>query len=77
MKHFFIKVICMLYIINIVIFKFIKVEVVYQTVENLHAACPKTSGDWYFTGNYPTPGGFLVLRRALLNYLERKTDRSY
>ena len=54
-----------------------KVEVVYQTVENLHAACPKTSGDWYFTGNYPTPGGFLVLRRALLNYLERKTDRSY
>ena len=54
-----------------------KVEVVYQTVENLHAACPKTSGDWYFTGHYPTPGGFLVLRRALLNYLERKTDRSY
>ena len=54
-----------------------KVEVVYQTVENLHVACPKTSGDWYFTGNYPTPGGFLVLRRALLNYLERKTDRSY
>ena len=54
-----------------------KVEVVYQTVENLHAACPKTSGDWYFTGNYPTPGGFLVLRGALLNYLERKTDRSY
>ena len=54
-----------------------KVEVVYQTVENLHAACPKTSGDWYVTGNYPTPGGFLVLRRALLNYLERKTDRSY
>ena len=54
-----------------------KVEVVYQTVENLHAACPKTSGDWYFTGNYPTPGGFLVLRRAILNYLERKTDRSY
>ena len=54
-----------------------KVEVVYQTVANLHAACPKTSGDWYFTGNYPPPGGFLVLRRALLNYLERKTDRSY
>ena len=54
-----------------------KVEVVYQTVENLHKACPNTSGDWYFTGNYPTPGGYRVLRKALLNYLERKTDRSY
>ena len=54
-----------------------KVEVVYQTVEGLHGACPRTAGDWYFTGRYPTSGGYRVLRKALLNYLERKTDRSY
>ncbi len=54
-----------------------KVEVVYQTVENLRASCPTSAGDWYFTGDYPTPGGYQVLRRALLNRLERRTDRSY
>ncbi len=54
-----------------------EVEVVYQTMEGLHAACPKSSGDWYFTGNYPTPGGYRVLRTALANYLERREGRSY
>ena len=54
-----------------------KVTVVFQSVPDLHKACPLNSGDWYFTGNYPTPGGYRVLRKALLNYLERRTDRSY
>ena len=54
-----------------------KVEVVYQTVDNLHRCCPLNTGDWYFTGDYPTPGGYKVLRKALLNYLEKKSDRSY
>lgn len=54
-----------------------QVEVVYQTVDNLHRCCPLNTGDWYFTGEYPTEGGYKVLRKALLNYLEKKTDRSY
>ena len=54
-----------------------EVRVVYQTVEALHAACPGSSGDWYFTGDYPTPGGYKVLHQALLNYLDHKGGRSY
>ena len=54
-----------------------EVKVVYQTVDALHNACPGSSGDWYFTGDYPTPGGYRVLRKALQNYLERKNERSY
>ena len=54
-----------------------KVEVVYQTVDNLHRCCPLNTGDWYFTGEYPTEGGYKVLRKALLNYLEKRSDRSY
>ena len=54
-----------------------EVRVVYQSIDALHAACPGSSGDWYFTGDYPTPGGHRVLDRALANYLERKTERSY
>ena len=54
-----------------------KVEVVYQTVDNLHQCCPLNTGDWYFTGEYPTEGGYKVLRKALLNYLEKRSDRSY
>ena len=54
-----------------------EVVVVYQTVAALHAACPESAGDWYFTGDYPTPGGHRVLRTALENYLARKTERSY
>ena len=54
-----------------------EIGMVYQTVDALHAACPKTAGDWYFTGDYPTPGGYRVLRKALLNYLEKNSERSY
>ena len=54
-----------------------KVKVVYQTMGSLHAACHGSSGDWYFTGDYPTPGGYKVLRKALSNYLARSSERSY
>ena len=50
---------------------------VFQSVEALHKACPHTTGDWYFTGNYPTPGGERVLRRSLENYLAHREGRSY
>jgi amidophosphoribosyltransferase len=52
-------------------------EVVFQTVENLHKACPHHSGDWYFTGNYPTPGGMKVVNRSYVNYMEGKLVRAY
>ena len=54
-----------------------EVEVVFQTVENLHKAIPHHSGDWYFTGNYPTPGGMKVVNRAYVNYMEGKLVRAY
>lgn len=54
-----------------------EVEIVYQTVDNLHKACPKHLGDWYFTGNYPTPGGNRVVNRAFVNYMEGKLVRAY
>ena len=54
-----------------------EVEVIYQTVENLHAAVPNHSGDWFFTGNYPTPGGFRVVNQAYINYFENSSARSY
>ena len=54
-----------------------EVKVVYQTVADLHEACPKSPGDWYFTGNYPTPGGTRVANRAFVNYMEGKTGRAY
>ena len=54
-----------------------EVSVVYQTVPALHAACPGSTGDWYFTGDYPTPGGFRVLRTAIANHLGHKGERSY
>ena len=53
-----------------------EVVVVYQTVENMRK-CLGVSGDWYFTGDYPTPGGYKVLHKALLNYLNKNSDRSY
>ncbi|APU68211.1 amidophosphoribosyltransferase [Christiangramia flava] len=53
------------------------VKVIYQTVENLHEACPKNLGDWYFTGDYPTPGGNRVVNRAFMNFFEGKKDRAY
>ena len=54
-----------------------EVEVVYQTVENLHKACPGHLGDWYFTGNYPTPGGNRVVNKAFINFMEGKEVRAY
>jgi amidophosphoribosyltransferase len=53
------------------------VEVVFQTVDNLHKACPKHLGDWYFTGDYPTPGGMRVVNRSYANYMEGKLVRAY
>jgi len=53
------------------------VEVVFQTVENLHKAIPHHSGDWYFTGNYPTAGGMKVVNRSYVNYIEGKLVRAY
>ncbi len=54
-----------------------EVKVIYQSVENLHRACPKNLGDWYFTGDYPTPGGNRVVNRAFMNFYEGKKDRAY
>ncbi len=54
-----------------------KIEVIYQTVENLHKAIPNHTGDWYFTGNYPTPGGNKVVNTAFINYYEKKNQRAY
>lgn len=54
-----------------------KVEIIYQTVENLHKACPNNTGDWYFTGNYPTPGGNKVVNKAFINWKEGILERAY
>ena len=54
-----------------------EVEIIYQTVESLHQACPKNLGDWYFTGDYPTPGGNRVVNRAFINFFEGKNQRAY
>jgi amidophosphoribosyltransferase len=54
-----------------------KVEVLYQGIENLHEALPDHPGDWYFTGDYPTPGGYRVAHKAFLNFYENKNGRSY
>ncbi len=54
-----------------------EIEVIYQTVENLHDACPKNLGDWYFTGNYPTKGGMRVVNKAFINFMEGKEVRAY
>lgn len=54
-----------------------EVEVIYQTLEGLHIACPNHTGDWYFSGNYPTPGGNRVVNRAFINYIEGKNSRAY
>ena len=54
-----------------------EVQVIFQPVENLHIACPRNLGDWYFTGNYPTPGGNKVVNQAFVNYYEGKGKRAY
>ncbi|MEL6986300.1 MAG: amidophosphoribosyltransferase [Bacteroidota bacterium] len=54
-----------------------EVEIIYLTVEDLHDACPHNTGDWYFSGNYPTPGGNRVVNQAFINYMEKKNVRAY
>jgi len=54
-----------------------EIEIIFQTIENLHAAVPQHSGDWYFTGKYPTPGGYRVVNQAFLNYHEKTDGRAY
>ena len=54
-----------------------KVEIIYQKVEDLHKACPKNLGDWYFTGDYPTDGGNRVVNRAFINFYEGNDERAY
>jgi len=54
-----------------------EVQVIYQTLDNLHKACPDHTGDWYFSGDYPTPGGNQVVNRAFVNWMEGKKDRAY
>lgn len=54
-----------------------EVKIIFQTVDNLHIACPKNLGDWYFTGDYPTPGGNRVVNKAFMNFYEGKDARAY
>jgi len=54
-----------------------KVKIIYQSIENLHQACPNHTGDWYFTGNYPTPGGNRVVNNAFINFYEGNKKRAY
>src|SRR5690606_31309997 len=53
-----------------------ELEIIFQTVEGLHEACPNHNGDWYFTGNYPTPGGNRVANRAFMNYMLKNAERA-
>ncbi|HTE07299.1 MAG TPA: hypothetical protein VK628_00975 [Flavitalea sp.] len=55
----------------------IPIQVIFQTIESLHEACPTNTGDWYFTGNYPTPGGNRVVNKAFMNFMEGKNIRGY
>ncbi len=54
-----------------------KVKLIFQSVDDLHKACPKNLGDWYFTGNYPTAGGNRVVNRAYINFYEGNPERAY
>jgi len=54
-----------------------EVKIIYQSIENLHIACPDHKGDWYFSGDYPTPGGFKVVNKAFTNFMEGNTARAY
>ena len=53
------------------------VQIIYQSIEGLHSACPNHKGDWYFTGNYPTPGGNRVANRSFINFMEKNNKRAY
>jgi amidophosphoribosyltransferase len=54
-----------------------EVKIVFQSIENLHKACPNNHGDWYFSGNYPTPGGNRLVNNAFINYVEGKESKSH
>ena len=54
-----------------------KIDVIYQTIKDLRKSCPNNNGDWYFSGEYPTPGGFRVVNKAFVNYMEGSGDRAY
>ena len=54
-----------------------EVEVLYQTLDGLYSACPDNTGDWYFTGDYPTPGGNRVANKAFINWIEGREGRGY
>lgn len=54
-----------------------EVEIVFQSIDGLHKACPDNSGDWYFTGDYPTPGGYRVVNQSFVNYIEGRNVRAY
>lgn len=54
-----------------------EVEIIYQSIENPHNACPDHTGDWYFSGDYPTPGGNKVVNKAFINYIEGRNQRAY
>jgi amidophosphoribosyltransferase len=54
-----------------------EVQIVFQSIEDLHEACPENKGDWYFTGNYPTPGGNKVVNKSFINYIEGRNERAY
>ena len=53
------------------------VKIIFQSIEELHQACPNHTGDWYFSGNYPTPGGNKVVNKAFINYMEGRNERAY
>ena len=54
-----------------------QVEIIYQSIEDLHDSCPDNTGDWYFTGNYPTAGGNKVVNKSFINYIEGNNKRAY
>ena len=54
-----------------------EVEIIYQSITNLNLSCPDHKGDWYFTGNYPTPGGNKVVNKAFVNFIEGRNERAY
>jgi len=53
------------------------VQIIFQSIDDLHAACPDHTGDWYFSGDYPTPGGNKVVNRSFINYIEKRNERGY
>ena len=54
-----------------------ELKIIYQSIENLHSACPSHLGDWYFSGDYPTPGGNRIVNKAFINFYEGKSKRAY